>query len=170
MRKIVMTLLLLAAVLQGAALAALAPNGAKSATPGVHGPMGAPPPGRTLGMIEVIKGASLPGYTNTKIGEAFDRYSHFKSKNWRETRGTAGTSYVDFIGSAPPRLLDLKSRWAGISASGIEVKFVVYPNGEYGVVMVSRTVVKSNGKADRYPLPDVKSVLDAIYSNRKIDL
>lgn len=164
-----MTLLLLAALLEGSALAALVPNGAKGAA-AIHGPMGAPPPGKTLGMIEVIKGAMLPGFASVKIGDALDRYSHFKIKQWREVRGSGGTFYVDFVGSAPPRLLDLKSRLAGISSNGIEVKFAVYPNGEYGVVMVSRTVVKTDGKTNRYPLPDVKSVLDAIYSNRKIDL
>lgn len=170
MRKIAMTLLLGAALFQGTALAALGPNGAKGAASAVHGSMGAPPPGKALGMIEVIKGATLPGYANAKIGDALDRYSHFKTKQWREVRSSGGIFYVDFVASAPPRLLDLKSRWAGISSSGIEVKFAIYPNGEYGVVMVSRTVVKSDGKTNRYPLPDVKSVLDAIYSNRKIDL
>jgi hypothetical protein len=165
-----MIFLLVAALFQGAALAALGPGAAKGAVPAVHGPMGAPPPGKALGMIEVIKGATLPGYAKMKIGDAMDRYSHFKTKQWREVRSSGGTFYVDFVASAPPRLLDLKSRWAGISSSGIEVKFAVYPNGEYGVVMVSKTVVKTDGRTNRYPLPDVKSVLDAIYSNRKIDL
>ncbi|GAW68856.1 hypothetical protein GPEL0_01f5389 [Geoanaerobacter pelophilus] len=121
-------------------------------------------------MAGAIKGVTLSGYPKMKIGEAFENYRYFKQKSWRETRGAAGTWYVDFTGSAPASWLDFKAKREGISASGIEVKFAVYPNGEYGVVMVSRTVVKSDGKTNRYPLPDVKSVLDAIYSNRKIDL
>lgn len=136
-----------------------------------HGAAGVPGAAATgVGMVAVVKGATLPGYAKVKIGEAFDNYRHFKQKSWRETSTAAGTVYVDFTGSTPPRWLDFKAKREGISASGIEVKFAVYPNGEYGVVMVSKTVVKTDGRTNRYPLPDVKSVLDAIYSNRKIDL
>lgn len=167
MRKMFVTVLIVAASLQGVALAAPTPG--LHATSTTSSAAGLPMPA-TSGMAEAIKGVTLPGYKGKKIGEAFGSYSHFKNKDWRETRGSAGTVYVDFTGSAPARWLDFKAKREGISASGIEVKFAIYPNGEYGVVMVSRTVVKTDGKTNRYPLADVKSVLDAIYSNRKIDL
>lgn len=146
-------------------------GGAMRGTMSPHGaPAGSGATASPVGMAAVIKSVTLPGYPKLKVGEAFENYRHFKQKSWRETSTVAGTVYVDFTGSAPARWLDFKAKREGISASGIEVKFAVYPNGEYGVVMVSRTVVKSDGKTNRYPLPDVKSVLDAIYSNRKIDL
>ncbi|WP_026842668.1 hypothetical protein [Citrifermentans bremense] len=139
----------------------ISPHGAPSGSIATAGP---------VGMTAAIKGVTLSGYPKMKVGEAFDNYRHFKQKSWRETTSVGGTVYVDFTGSAPARWLDFKAKREGISASGIEVKFAIYPNGEYGVVMASRTVVKTDGKTNRYPLPDVKSVLDAIYSNRKIDL
>ena len=141
--------------------------------PSMASPHGAASTGATAapgGMAATIKGATLPGYQRVKIGEAFEKYRHFKQKSWRETRGAAGTMYVDFSASAPPRWLDFKAKREGISSSGIEVKFAIYPNGEFGVVMVSRTVVKTDGTTSRYPMADVKSVLDAIYSNKKLDL
>uniref|UniRef100_C6E605 Uncharacterized protein n=1 Tax=Geobacter sp. (strain M21) TaxID=443144 RepID=C6E605_GEOSM len=168
MRKMFVTVLIAAASLQGAAQAAPTPA-PRHATSTTNSAAGLPMPAAS-GMVDVIKGATLPNYKGKKIGDAFGSYSYFKQKGWRETRGSAGTVYVDFTGSAPARWLDFKAKREGVSASGIEVKFAIYPNGEYGVVMVSRTVVKTDGKTNRYPLPDVKSVLDAIYSNRKIDL
>lgn len=167
MLKILLTSFLLAVFLCPSARAAVAPEARKSP---LHGSAQSLPSAASAGMVEVIRSAILANYRGMRIGEAFDRYSHFKNKQWRETRGTGGTFYVDFVGSTPPRLLDFKSRRDGVSASGIEVKFAVYPNGEYGVVMVSKAVTKADGKTDRYPLPDAKTVLDAIYNNRKLDL
>ncbi|GFO66092.1 hypothetical protein GMPD_40110 [Geomonas paludis] len=136
----------------------------------MHRPLTTAAPLATRGLVDVIKGATLDGYRSMKVGEAFDRYSHFKMKDWREARGAAGTIYVDFYGSAPTGLLDVKGRMAGISSKGLVVKFVIYPNGEYGVVMVTKTVVMKDGKSGASPVSDIKSVLDAIYANKKLDL
>lgn len=137
--------------------------------PSFHGG-GKAPSGPPKGMEDVIKDATLPAYKNIKIGEAFERYRHFRGKSWRVTRAGAGKSYVDFTGSAPSGFFDVKARRQGVSAKGVEVKFVIYPSGEYGVSMVSRVEVKYDGRINRSPIADASSVLDAIYNNRKIDL
>lgn len=170
MRKIVSATLFLTLALAGGALAALPPAGDKPAqVMNPHGASGAQPV-TSFGIVDVIKGATLPMYKGMKIGEAFERYSHFKVKKWRDARGAGGAFYVDFCGSNPTSWFDFKSRRAGVSEKGIVVKFVVYPNGEYGVVMASKTVLTRDGKSTIAPLPDVKSVVDAIYNNRKLDL
>lgn len=121
------------------------------------------------GMVDVIKNATLPGYGTMKIGDAFGKHRHFKNKEWKETRAANGTTYVDFIGYNPSGWFDFKAKRAGISARGIEVKFVIYPGGAYGVSMVSKVEMRTNGKTYRYPSGDVKKVLDDIYANRKIN-
>lgn len=123
-----------------------------------------------VGMAAVIKGATLPGYPKMKIGEAFEKYSYFKQKRWYETRAATGNFYVDFCGSAPAGWFDFKARRSGISEKGVVVKFVIYPSGEYGIVMASRTVLTKDGKTTAYPLSNIKGVVDAIYNNKKLDL
>lgn len=120
------------------------------------------------GMAGVIQDVTLPGYKEMKVGEAFGRYRYFKKKVWSEARGANGNYYVDFIGSTPAGWFDFKSRKEGISARGVEVKFVIHSDGVYGVGMVSKIEVKPDGKTYRYPLADTKRILDAIYANRKI--
>jgi hypothetical protein len=119
-------------------------------------------------MIRVIQNGTLAGYKKMKIGEAFEKYRFFKKKQWTETRGDNSNFYVDFIGYDPSGIFDLKSKKEDVSARGIEVKFVIYLDGSYGVGMVSKIEKKRDGTIMRYPLADSKSVLDAIYSNRKI--
>jgi hypothetical protein len=119
-------------------------------------------------MAEVIKEVTLTAYPKMKVGEAFQKYRHFKKKEWSETRDPKGTFYIDFIGTNPSPLLDFKARKQGISATGVEVKFVIYPNGSYNVAMISRVEVHKGGRVQRFPLPDQKSILDAIYENREV--
>lgn len=121
-------------------------------------------------MADVIKDATLPGYPRVKIGEAFGKYGYLKEKHWYETRGAAGNFYVDFRGSSPTGWFDFKSRRAGITEKGVLLKFVIYPSGEYGIVMASKTVQTKDGKTTAYPISNIKAVVDAIYANRKLDL
>lgn len=140
-----------------------------SAAPGSLSPHGSGNTKTALqGMAGVIQDVTLPGYKNMKIGEAFGKYRYFKKKEWSESRGVNGNYYVDFVGSTPTSWFDFKSRKQGISARGVEVKFVIYPDGAYEVGMVSKVEVKTDGKTYRYPFGDAKSIVDAIYANREI--
>jgi hypothetical protein len=166
MRQMLMTFLLLAAALQGVGVAAPLP-GPNGTAAGVHSPAAAQP--GVGGFVEVIRRGSLANYRGM-VGDAFDRYRYFKVKEWREARGATGSIYVDFYGAVPTGLLDVKSRLAGIASKGVVVKFVIYPNGEYGIVMVTKTVVMKDGKSSATPIADIKEVVDAIYGNKKLDL
>ncbi|MBJ6752225.1 hypothetical protein [Geomonas anaerohicana] len=121
-------------------------------------------------MADVIKDATLPGYPDVKIGTAFEKYGYFKEKHWYETRGTGGNFYVDFRGSSPTGWFDFKGRRAGIAEKGVVLKFVIYPSGEYGIVMASKTVQTKDGKTTATPISNIKGVVDAIYANKKLDL
>jgi hypothetical protein len=120
------------------------------------------------GIVAVIKNAILAEYNNTKIGIAFDSYSHFKSKEWHESKGENGKYYIDFWGYNPSGWFDFDLKKKGISAQGVEVKFTVYPDGAYGVSLISKFELKKDGEVVRYPVIDKKGVLDAIFTNKKI--
>ncbi|WP_243371766.1 hypothetical protein [Geotalea sp. SG265] len=120
------------------------------------------------GMAGAIQKAHLPGYPKMTIGQAFGKYGYLENKEWRETRAANGDVFIDFTGYAPTRWFDFKMKRAGISARGLEVKFVVHPDGAYEVGMVSSVEVRSNGSVYRTPRADIKNVLDAIYGNQRL--
>ncbi|GAB7026492.1 hypothetical protein [Geotalea toluenoxydans] len=124
----------------------------------------------TTGMTGVIQRASLPDYKAMTIGEAFGKYGYLKKKEWRETRAANGNIFIDFTGYVPAGWFDFKMKKAGVSARGLEVKFVIYPDGAYGLGMVSNVEVRTDGKIYRTPRTDAKTVLDAIYANQKFKL
>lgn len=149
----------------------VAANSSGSGAPGAvgfsHGG-GSAPMGPAQGMAAVIQDAILRGYSKAKIGDAFGNYRYLKNKEWSETRGARGTFYVDFVGLSPVGWFDFAARRNGISSRGIEVKFVVHPDGAYEVGMVSKVVVKTDGKTYRYPQTDITGILDAVYANKAI--
>jgi hypothetical protein len=121
------------------------------------------------GMVAVIQNATLPGYTNVKIGEALEKYKYFNKKEWRETHTPNGKIYVDFIGYFPSRWFDFRAIKEKIAARGIEIKFLIYPDGQYGIAMMSKVEIDSAGKMKKYPLEEVKSIMDAIYENKNCE-
>lgn len=120
------------------------------------------------GLAEAIKKKTLPAYPAMSIGKAFDSYSHFNKREWRETFVSKGKIYVDFIGWFDTKTLDPQNIKNGISAKGVEIKFVLNPDGPFYVGMASKLEVKTDGKIYAYPLADIKVVLDSIYANREI--
>jgi glycine dehydrogenase subunit 1 len=56
----------------------------------------------------------------------------------------------------------------GITGRGLEVIFVVNPDGSYYVFMVSMLEAKSDGNVDRHQLNDIAGILANIYANTKI--
>lgn len=121
-----------------------------------------------LGLAEAIKKKTLPDYPAMTIGKAFDGYSHFTKKEWKETFAENGKIYVDFIGWAETKVLDLGGGGKGIFGKGLAVKFVINQDGGFFVAMVSRVEVTTDGKISTYPLADLKFFIDSIYANKKI--
>lgn len=119
------------------------------------------------GFIGIVTSQKLP-LSNTKtIGAAFSNYRYFKSREWKETRNSAGKVYVDFHGlfANEPIVTSIKD---GVSRQGVEVKFVVEPNGNFYVGMVSRIDVMNDGMMLISPLGDGKKIIEMIYNNREI--
>lgn len=119
------------------------------------------------GFIGIVTSQKLP-LSNTKtIGVAFGDYRYFKSREWKETRNNAGKVYVDFQGlfADEPIVASIKD---GVSRQGVEVKFVVEPNGNFYVGMVSRIDVMTDGTMHLSPLGDGIKIVEMIYDNREI--
>lgn len=126
----------------------------------VHG--GSPSTGITL--PEVIKRKKLQNYPSATIGDAFSKYKYFSKVEWQEYQASSGKIYINCTGH-----LKKKGFWNMVHhPQAVEVKFVVYPTGEYGVLMVSRIDYNNDGKNEKYPLADMNGVLKRIYSNQEI--
>lgn len=120
------------------------------------------------GFVEVVKEIKLPGYTTSNIGDAFNNYRYFGSRKWRETRFPDGKIYIDFWGWFNTSKFDVALINNGITARGVEIKFVIYPDGAFRVAMISKIESRVDGKISAYPLEDKKSIMDAIYANKEI--
>ncbi len=119
------------------------------------------------GFVGIVINQKLDPSNSKTIGAVFEEYRYFKSREWKETRNTAGKVYVDFKGmfSNTPIAKSLKD---GVSRQGVEVKFVVEPNGNFYVGMISRIDVKTDGMMSLYPLEDGDKIIKMIYDNKEI--
>ena len=120
-----------------------------------------------VGLIDVLKQQKLGNYASSTIGDAFDKYKFFAKNEWQETH-VKGKTYVDFTGWFKNRPFNINSIKEGITSEGLGVKFVISPDGGFGVVMVSRMIAKTDGKLYSTPLTDISSFLDKVYGNREI--
>ena len=118
--------------------------------------------------VGVTRGQKLPGFTGKTIGTTFDEYSYFSSREWQETKKTAGKVYIDFRGLFESSGLDINSIKKGIARQGIEVKFVIEPDGAFSLAMVSKVEFTTDGNMHRYPLENGKKIIEQIYNNREI--
>lgn len=133
---------------------------------GVHSPSVAQP--KTL--ADVLKGKTLAGYESQTIGQAFDGYRNFSSTEWKETRAEKGKIYVDFVGWLDSNTVERFSGKGGVAVKGLNVKFAIYDNGSYGVVMISRFGPAANGAMAVYPQQNIAEILASIYGNRQLPL
>lgn len=120
------------------------------------------------GLAKVLKAAKLPHFQSKTFGEAIDGYRFFSKKEWKETASTRGKIYVDFTGWFKKPSFDFSSIKKGISAQGVGIKFLVTPDGAYGVVMVSQVELKTDGNIYSTPMPDISAVLKKLYGNEEI--
>jgi hypothetical protein len=168
MRKAVLVSLVFALVMYGS-------RGVGVCSPGklkgleVHGePEGAAKGAIRKGMIPILKEQKLANYPKVTIGKAFDDYEHFRKREWKETPSNNGKVFVDCTGWFENISFSLSDIKNGIRKRGVEVKFVIYPGGEYAVVMITKLVMDKDGAISRSPLDNTKPVLDAIYANKPI--
>ena len=127
----------------------------------VHGSGGS---SKGIPLSAVIKEKKLSNYPDVTIGDVFSNYKYFSKVEWQEYQSASGKIYIDCTGQ-----LKKKGFWNNVhNQQAVEVKFVVYPTGDFGVVMVSRIDYKNKGKIEKYPVADIKGVIDRIYANKEI--
>lgn len=122
----------------------------------------------SVGLDEIVKKNTLPGFPPVPLGKAFSNYTHFTKQEWKETRVANGKSYIDCIGWLDTKKLDVATIKNGISMQGVQFKFVITNEGAFGLSMVSRVEAKTDGNLYFYPLADVKGVMEKIYDNKEI--
>jgi len=130
------------------------PNGAESTTPG---------------LINGIKRGKLVNYQSATIGTAFDSYKYLTNKEWKLEQQNR-YFIVDFVGWFESDTLTENDIKAGVTGKGLDVKFVVEPNGSYYVFMVSKLEAKADGKVYGSELKNSTDILTNIYANKKISL
>lgn len=157
-RKSVLIIIMSAALFAGACTHK--PTGAKG-----NAPVEAAAP--QWSVAGVIKGLKLAKFESMTIGNAFDSYKYLKKKEWTWASLKGGEFTVDFIGWAEPTGEEIK---AGLKAKGIDVKFVIEPDGAYYVLMILKLQTGPDGKVSSSPLADTMGILAKIYANDKIDL
>jgi|MudIll2142460700_1097286.scaffolds.fasta_scaffold22277_3 hypothetical protein len=122
------------------------------------------------GLVKVIKNGKLANFPTASIGKAFDSYKYLIRKEWKEKQLKSGHLTVDFTGWFEPRFLDEKARQEGVTDRGLEITFVINPDGSFYLFMISALDRKSDGNVHRDRLPDTTAVLENIYANNKITL
>lgn len=131
------------------------------------GPIDAKDAGK-YGMDNSIKKKKLDNYPVATIGEAFEKYRYFETRDWKVTQLPSIKTYIDFTGMFKKGIFTFMSMDKGVSQQGVEIKFVVYEDGRFGVAMISRVDIMTDGMIKRYPLGDTKTILDKIYANKEI--
>ncbi|MFZ4858151.1 MAG: hypothetical protein ACOYL3_17315 [Desulfuromonadaceae bacterium] len=133
-------------------------------SPTAHG--GVPQAGKSeTGMVEAVKKQTLANYASTTVGTAIDSYRYFSKKEWQESRNSKGTFYVDFTGWLDTNTSTPQSIKEGIAGRGVQIKFVIYENGSFGVAMISKVESKTDGRLYVSPLAS-GDVLDSLYANK----
>lgn len=122
------------------------------------------------GLIEVIKNGKLAAFQSVTIGEAFDSYKYLIKKDWKANILKSGHVTVDFTGWFEDSELSDEDKRRGVNGKGLEVKFVIEPNGVYYVFMVSKMELISNGSIMKSEYPDINTILKKIYSKEKIQI
>lgn len=119
-------------------------------------------------LIDMLKTQKLANYTSATIGDAIDNYRYFSKVQWKEYPASNAKYYFDVTGTLKKRFLESFTGRDDIASRFLEVKFVLYPSGDYAVVMVTLIELKHGGKIVKKPISDMKSVLDKIYGNQEI--
>lgn len=121
-------------------------------------------------LVDFIKTHKLANFQSNTIGNAFDSYKYLTKKEWKVDSLKSGHFTVDFSGWFEPGTLSDKDIKDGVTGRGLEVKFVINPDGSFYLFMVSKIESQSDGKVYKYQMQDSTGILTSVYANRKISL
>ncbi len=119
------------------------------------------------GIVEALKKKALDNYPSTTIGAAFEGYKYFAKKEWKETDTQHGKIYIDFIGWLDSKTINPLKK-SDVADRGIDVKFVINPDGTFFVGMISKVEVKTDGKVYATPVEESRQMLELIYANKEL--
>lgn len=119
-------------------------------------------------MIDVIKKVTITGYPSATFGEAFETYKHVTKREWKEVKTKSDKVYVTFTGYFKKRFFNFSLMRANIAQQGVEVKFVIFPDGVYEVALISRIDVMTDGAVQAFPLSNGKQILGQLLRNEEI--
>lgn len=119
-------------------------------------------------MIDVIKNVKIAGYPAATFGEAFESYRHVDKKEWREVKTKSDKVYVTFTGYFKKSFFNFRLMRAKVAQQGVEVKFVIFPDGVYEIALISRVDVLTNGTAQAFPVSNGKQILEKLLRNEEI--
>lgn len=122
--------------------------------------------------VEALKKNKLKAYPQKTIGEAFDAYSKAAAKEWQEALGTDGKMYVDYICWFDAASFLAAAGKDGTVRTGLDIKFAIQENGETYITLISKLVIKNDGKVQTeiLPFPEIPNLVEAIYNNRALAL
>jgi hypothetical protein len=121
-----------------------------------------------VGLVDFIKKQKLADFQATTIGNAFESYRYLTKKEWKEPELVSGHYTVDFVGWFEPAALNSEDTRNGVTGKGLEIKFVVNPDGSFYVFMVSMLEAKSDGNVYRHQQTDGTGILANVYANKRI--
>lgn len=121
-------------------------------------------------MIDVIKKVKITGYPSATFGEAFEAYRHVDKKEWGEVKTKSDKVYVTFTGYFKKSFFNFSLMRAKVAQKGVEVKFVIFPDGVYEIALISRVDVLTDGTLKSYPLNNGKQILEKLLRNEEIKL
>lgn len=118
--------------------------------------------------VDIIRNQRMSNFRSVTIGNAFDSYKYLTNKEWKSASMKSGQITVDFTGWFEPDALNKKDVSNGVTGKGLDVMFVIEPNGSFYVFMVSKLEARTDGKIYQSQLDDTTAILTKIYSNQKI--
>ncbi len=122
-----------------------------------------------IGLVDFVRTHKLANFQSNTIGGAFESYRYLVNKDWK-MKQEGRTFTVSFLGWFEPDALSGEDKKGGVTGKGLEVMFVVEPNGSFYLFMISVIEARSDGKMYRNQIPDSAGILASIYANRKISL
>lgn len=120
-------------------------------------------------VLSVFKGKKMADFPSSTIGEAFDRYTFLTKKAWSFQRSPQNKNiYIDFVGWFDSKSINNGGKKQSTTGKGLEIKFVVYPDGSFSAAMASILEMKNDGKRYAYPIDGLNDILTKIYANKEL--
>ena len=112
--------------------------------------------------LDMVKNGVLGEHKSLTVGEAFDKYSRFKSTSWESFETQNGRQVVQFNGSLEiPQAL----RNSGAAKATLVIQFVVNKDDTFELYAVQLDAVQKGKKVSQNMSPLADNIIAKIYAN-----